>query len=80
MKNNILNEGYKSSTYFFEKGKGDKIYSNKKYFIDTSNCAGSLLLGHNHKIFKKSVSNYCLYEHPKIQYNKSNHYKVKELF
>ena len=69
MKNYILNEGYKTSSYFFEKGLGDKIYSNKKFFIDTSNCAGSLLLGHNHKIFKKAISNYSkqnlsIFAHP----------------
>ena len=71
MKNNILNEGYKTSEYFFEKGNGDKIYSNSKYFIDTSNCAGTLLLGHNHKIFKKSISDYSrqnisIFAHPNL--------------
>ena len=71
MKNFILNEGYKNSSHLFESGSGDKIYSNKKSFIDISNCAGSLLLGHNHKTYKKAISNYSkknlsIFAHPNI--------------
>ena len=71
MKNIILNEDYNSSSYLFEKGFGDRIYSNKKSFIDTSNCAGSLLLGHNHNVYKKAILNYSkqnlsIFAHPNI--------------
>ena len=55
MSNLILNEGYKNNSNLFEKGIKDKIYTKNKSFIDTSNCAGSLLLGHNHRIFKKAI-------------------------
>lgn len=71
MENFILNEGYKNSPYLFDRGSGDKIYTNKKSFIDISNCAGSLLLGHNHKTYKKAISDYSkknlsIFAHPNI--------------
>ena len=71
MKNFILNEGYKTSAYFFDRGSGDKIYAKKKAFIDISNCAGSLLLGHNHKTYKKAILDYSkknlsIFAHPNI--------------
>ena len=36
-------------------GEGSKIIKDGKKFLDLSFCAGSLLLGHNSKIFKKSL-------------------------
>lgn len=53
-KNIIINEGYNSSNYFFDGGIGSKILSKHKTFLDLSGCNGTLLLGHNSKIFKKS--------------------------
>lgn len=69
MSNLILNEGYKGNTILFEKGIKDKIYTKNKSFIDTSNCAGSLLLGHNHRVFKKAIKeyskkNFSIFSHP----------------
>lgn len=58
MKNIILNEGYINTINFFEKGYKDKIYTSKKSFIDLSNCAGSILLGHNDNFFKKTIQKY----------------------
>lgn len=54
MKNIIINEGY-SNKNFYSGGKGSKIIKDGKKFLDLSFCAGSLLLGHNSKIFKKSL-------------------------
>jgi len=58
MTNIILNEDYKDCKILFEKGEGDKIFFKKKAYIDLSNCAGSLILGHNSNIFKKSLKSY----------------------
>lgn len=55
MPNHILNEGYENSSIAFEKGKGSKIYIKNKKYIDLSFAAGSLLLGHQSNIFKKSL-------------------------
>ena len=54
MNDYILNEGYQKNNYLFDKAFGSKIYFKKKSFIDLSMCAGSLLLGHNHPIFRKN--------------------------
>ena len=54
MKNIIINEGY-SYNNFYNGGEGSKIFKNGRKFLDLSFCAGSLLLGHNSKIFKKSL-------------------------
>jgi glutamate-1-semialdehyde 2,1-aminomutase len=69
MKNIILNEGYQNSAPFFSKGKNDKIFINKKSYIDLSNCAGSLILGHNSFFYKKIIkkyfkNNYSVFSHP----------------
>ena len=69
MSNFILNEGYSDCLNFFEKGIKDKIYTSNKSFIDISNCAGSLLLGHNHKVFKNAIkkyskNNFSIFSHP----------------
>ena len=58
MKNIILNEGYMNSKFFFEKAYKDLIFEKKKKFIDLSNCAGSILLGHNYSYFIKSIEEY----------------------
>ena len=68
----ILNEGYKNKKLYFEKGIGEKIFSGKNAFIDLSNNAGTLLLGHNSKIFKKSIDLYLnkkeisVFAHPNL--------------
>ena len=55
MQNNfILNQEYSKSNFFFETGHGSYIYSKKKKFLDLGYCAGTLLLGHNHKVLRES--------------------------
>lgn len=54
-KNYILNEGYENSNNLFSSAKNSNIFINKKKIIDLSLCAGSLLLGHNPNIIKKSL-------------------------
>ena len=56
--NIILNEGYEGSKLLFDKGEGDKIFFKNKAYVDLSNCAGSLILGHNSHVFKKSLKLY----------------------
>ncbi len=58
MQNYILNEGYKNNQNLLNKAQGSKIQINNKSLIDLSMCAGSLLLGHNHPIFKKSIKQF----------------------
>ena len=53
----LLNEGYKNNKFIFEKALGSKIYCKNKKYIDLSFSAGSLLLGHQSKIFRKSINN-----------------------
>ncbi len=55
MNNFLLNEGYENLNNLFTSGKGSKIYINNKKFLDLSLCAGTHILGHNPKIFQKSV-------------------------
>ena len=84
MKNYILNEGYPNTKFFFEKANKDKIYEKKKMFIDLSNCAGSILLGHNYSYFNKSIKDYVNkkisnFAHPNI--HASNFSKtIKQIF
>ena len=52
MSNLILNEGYQKTNVFFEEGYKDKIIHQGKAYIDLSNCAGSLILGHNSKVYR----------------------------
>ena len=47
----ILNEGYENNTDLFFGAQDEKIFTKNKKYIDLSMCAGSILLGHNHKIF-----------------------------
>ena len=58
MSNIILNEGYKDYKILFERGENDKIFFKNKAYIDLSNCTGSLILGHNSNVFKKSLKLY----------------------
>ena len=69
--NIILNEDYKDNKILFDKGEGDKIFFKNKAYIDLSNCAGSLILGHNSNVFKKSLKLYLnkkitIFAHPSI--------------
>ena len=69
MSNIILNEGYKDYKILFERGENDKIFFKNKAYIDLSNCAGSLISGHNSNIFKKSLKLYLkkkisIFAHP----------------
>ncbi len=71
MSNLILNEGYKDSKVFFEKGIGDKIFIKGKPYIDLSHCMGSLILGHNNPLYKKILKKYAkknisIFAHPNI--------------
>ena len=54
----LFNEGYNNSAELYIKGKGSKVFSKNKSFIDLSCGAGTLLLGHNSEIRKKSIKNY----------------------
>jgi len=58
MPNLILNEGYQKTKTFFEEGYKDIIKHQGKPYIDLSNCAGSLILGHNSKVYKKILKKY----------------------
>ena len=58
MSKNILNEGYGKNTELFYKGYKEKIFSNRKSYLDLSMCAGSILLGHNHFIYQNSLKNF----------------------
>ena len=55
----ILNEGYKSSKFFFNRGYKSIIYDkkNNRYF-DLTSAGGTSLLGHNNNIFKKALSEF----------------------
>jgi glutamate-1-semialdehyde 2,1-aminomutase len=67
--NIILNENYKDYKILFEKGEGDKIFFKNKAYVDLSYCYGSLILGHNSSVFKKSLKLYLnkkisIFAHP----------------
>ena len=55
-KNFIMNEGYQDIRDLFSSGKGSNIFLKKQKYLDLSLCAGSIILGHNSKIFKKSLN------------------------
>ena len=56
MKNKIvLNERYQKPKFYIEKGLKDKILIRNNLFYDLSFCSGVLILGHNSKIFKKTL-------------------------
>ena len=52
-----MNEGYNKVDSLFSSGNGSNIFIKKKKLLDLSLCAGSLILGHNSKIFKNSMRN-----------------------
>ena len=58
MQNLIINEGYKKDVDLFCGAQGEKIFTKNKKYIDLSMCAGSILLGHNHKVFQKSITKF----------------------
>tara|TARA_B100002051_G_C16228612_1_gene389313 strand:- start:89 stop:280 length:192 start_codon:yes stop_codon:yes gene_type:complete len=59
MSKNILNEGYnQKKNLLFETGFKDKIFSNKKEYIDLGFCSGANLLGHNLKFQDKILKDY----------------------
>ena len=84
MPNLILNEGYQKTKTFFEEGYKDIIKHQGKPYIDLSNCAGSLILGHNSKFYKKILKKYLKingssFAHPNnhaVDYSKT----IKKLF
>lgn len=51
--NYLLNEGYENKLKV-TRGEKSKIYIGQKPYIDLSYCAGTLILGHNSNIYKKS--------------------------
>ncbi len=56
LKNNIImNEGYEKRDNLFTKGLGSNIYIKNKKYLDLSFCAGTNLLGHNSKAYKKAL-------------------------
>lgn len=56
-KNLILNEGYSKNDFMFESASGSKLFYKNKKLIDLSFCAGSLILGHNSKIYRHAINN-----------------------
>ena len=84
MSNLILNEGYQKTKVFFEEGYNDIIKHQGKPYIDLSNCAGSLILGHNSKVYRKILKKYLKingssFAHPNnyaVDYSKT----IKKLF
>jgi glutamate-1-semialdehyde 2,1-aminomutase len=69
--NLILNEGYEHNKKITIT-KGAKIKIKNSFFLDLSNCAGALLLGHNSKVFKKSLN--------KIISNKISNYAAPNIY
>ena len=54
-KNYIMNEGYSNTSYRFSGGSGSNVFISGKKYIDLSNAAGSLILGHNSIVYKKAI-------------------------
>ncbi len=69
--NYLLNEGYDNNIKV-SKGFKSKITINNKNYLDLSFCAGSLILGHNSKIFKDSLN--------KIIKNKISNFAVPNIY
>lgn len=69
--NLILNEGYEHNKKI-SITKGARIKIKNSFFLDLSNCAGALLLGHNSKVFKKSLK--------KIISNKISNYAAPNIY
>ena len=60
--NNLLNEGYQKNKIFFDRANGAYIYHKNNKYLDLSCCAGTLLLGHNSKIFQISLNKIKKYQ------------------
>ena len=80
---NILNEGYTSQN-IFDKAKGQFLFQKNKKFIDLSFGAGTLILGHQSKVFKDSIKeisnkNMSLIATPNIEALKYS-YVLKKLY
>jgi glutamate-1-semialdehyde 2,1-aminomutase len=54
----ILNENYQQNKYLFTKGIGSYVFSKSKKYLDLTSGGGCLLLGHNNKIFKKTIKEF----------------------
>ena len=54
-KNHLLNEGYQQNGKIFDKAKGTYVFCKTKKYLDLSCCSGTLILGHNSKIFQNSL-------------------------
>ena len=55
MKSFIKNEGYKDIKNLFSSGIGSNIFINRRKYLDLSLCAGSIILGHNSNIYRKTI-------------------------
>ena len=55
LNNHVLNEGYKNNPELFDNANGSRIIIGNKDYLDLSFAAGSLLLGHQSKIFIRSL-------------------------
>ena len=55
LNNHVLNEGYKNNPELFDNANGSRIIIGNKDYLDLSFAAGSLLLGHQSKIFIQSL-------------------------
>jgi glutamate-1-semialdehyde aminotransferase len=69
--NYLLNEGYDNNIKV-SKGYKSKIIINNKNYLDLSFCAGTLILGHNSKIYKDSLN--------KIIKNKISNFAVPNIY
>ena len=69
--NYLLNEGYDNSIKV-SKGYKSKIIINSKNYLDLSFCAGTLMLGHNSKIYRDSLK--------KIIKNKISNFAVPNVY
>ena len=68
--NNVFNERY-NGKYFVKKSEGPFIHLGKRKYYDLSYGSGTLILGHNSKILKKSLNDVnknkiSLYSEPNI--------------
>ena len=82
---NILNEGYNSRKNLFKSGLGAHIKGkNNKTYLDLTCGSGSILLGHNHHVFKQSIkdflkNDYSNFALPNIHANKFSN-NLKKIF
>ena len=81
----VLNEGYKSNKFFFNRGYKSIVYDKKNNkYLDLTSAGGTSLLGHNNNIFKESLrefsknnySNFALPNEHAERFSK----KIKKIF